>query len=225
MYKLCTASVLLAVFLAPCTRVFAASDAQQIAIDRDLQIPGETLKPGTYTFAVEDRMNDRAIVRISSANNDARHLLLLAVPSAQLPAKASKGIILFDSGDATKQILRGWACVGCSAALELVYPKLEAAKITSETGQSALAVDPEFDKLPANLSPDDMKVVTLWLLSPKRVEAGHHGLGLNAVKYASTVSRRHLPQTASNTYWFALLGVLSLALSLFARALRVTRSQ
>jgi LPXTG-motif cell wall-anchored protein len=224
MSKLCTASVLLAVFLVPGARIFAASDAQQIAIDRDLQIPGEILKPGTYTFAIEDRMNDRAIVRISGANKDARHFLLLAVPSAQLPAKAGKGVILFDSGDATKQILRGWACVGCSAVLEFVYPKLEAVKITSETGQSALAVDPESDKLPANLSPDDMKVVTLWLLSPKRVEAGHHGIGLNAVKYTSPMLRRHLPQTASSTYWFALFGVLSIALSLLVRTLRVARS-
>jgi hypothetical protein len=64
----------------------------------------------------------------------------------------------------------------------LVYPKLEAAKITGDTGEAVLAVDPESDKLPANLPPDDMKVVTLWLLSPERVEAGHHGVGLKAAK-------------------------------------------
>lgn len=87
-----------------------------------------------------------------------------------------------------------------------------------------MAVDPESDKLPANLSPDDMKVVTLWLLSPERVEAGHHGVGLKAAKYqAASAQRRHLPQTASNLYWLALLGTLFLGSSLLVRVAACTR--
>lgn len=233
MFKVFPTSFLLAALLLRGTCVFAASDAQQIAIRQDLQVPGNVLKAGTYTLAVEDRMSDRAIIRISSAKNH-QHFLVLAVPSSQLHGRAEKGIILFNSRDQAKRILRGWACANCSSPLELVYPKLEAAKITSDTGQSALAVDPESDKLPADLSPDDMKVVTLWLLSPKRVEAGR-GVGLNAAKYASTVpkttttevasaSPRHLPKTASNIYWLALCGFLLVGSSLVVRATRSIRS-
>ena len=216
MRKILSASLFLAAL------AFGASDSQKIAIKRDLQIPGEVLKPGSYTLSVEDRMSDRAIVRISNDADAKQHFLLLAVPSTQLSAAASKGIILFKAADPAKQILRGWACADCSSPLELVYPKLEAAKLTGDTGESVLAVDPASDKLPANLTPDDMKVVTLWLLSPERVEAGHHGAGLKAAKYqVASAGRRHLPQTASNFYWLALLGTLSLGSSLLLRAMRL----
>jgi hypothetical protein len=225
MRKNLLACLFFAALLTPGAGLLAASDAQQIAIKRDLQIPGEVLKPGTYTLSVEDRMSDRAVVRITNAADSNQHFLLLAVPSSELSAKAGKGIILFDAGDPTKQILRGWACASCSSALELVYPKLEAAKITGDTGETVLAVDPESDKLPAHLSPDDMKVVSLWLLSPERVEAGHHGVGLKAAKYeVASAGRRHLPQTASNLYWLALLGTVSLSLSLLMRAAQLKRS-
>jgi hypothetical protein len=212
--KLFSLSTLMTAFLLPGAQGFAASDTEQITIHQDLQIPGNILKPGAYTFAVEDRMLDRAIIRISSAKAG-QNFLLLAVPNPQISARSTKGILLFDSGSPEKRILRGWSCPDCSTPLELAYPKLEAIKITGETGQSVLAVDPASDKLPLNLSPDDMKVVTLWLLSPKRIGADHRGIGLNAVKYASLARThgRHLPQTASNTYLLVLCGALSLALS------------
>jgi LPXTG-motif cell wall-anchored protein len=225
MHKIFPIFLLLSDLLTPGVSLFAASNTQQIAVKRDLQIPGEVLKPGSYTISVEDRMTDRAIVRISNDTNEKQHFLLLAVPSNHILAPAAKGIILFKAADTTKPILRGWACADCVNPLEFVYPKLEAAKITSDTGESVLAVDPASDKLPADLSPDDMKVVTLWLLSPERVEAGHHGAGLKAAKYQAASARRHLPQTASNFYWLALLGTLSLSLSLLLRATRLRRSR
>jgi hypothetical protein len=186
--------VLTAVFV-PHTHLFAAANTQTITLDQDLQIPGETLNPGSYTLSVEDRMQDRAIVRISSAHGGL-HFLVLGVPNPKLNTKEEKNIILFGSPNPSKRILQGWLCPKCSAPLELVYPKPEAIEITRETGESALAVDPASDKLPANLSPDDMKVVTLWLLSPERVEAGHRGIGLKATKYSAASSRSHLAQTA-----------------------------
>jgi hypothetical protein len=136
MRKILSASLFLTVLLTPGARVFAAGDSQKIAIKRDLQIPGEVLKPGSYTLSVEDRMSDRAVVRISKDADTKQHFLLLAVPSTELSAQAGKGIILFKVADSTKQILRGWACADCPSPLELVYPKLEAAKITGDTGEA-----------------------------------------------------------------------------------------
>ena len=142
-----------------------------------------------------------------------------------------------------------------------------------------MAVDPSYDKLPSNLSADDMKVVTLWLLSPERVTADNTGQGVKAAKYvapnaapsadatvasnappasapattapaastpapdASTPapsdvaaqapataaanptvhSRRHLPKTASNTYLYALLGLILLGSAFGTRLMRLRR--
>jgi hypothetical protein len=56
------------------------------------------------------------------------------VNSRKLASDNSKGIILFNAADEKLQILRGWVCPSCAQGLEFVYPKLDALKITAETG-------------------------------------------------------------------------------------------
>jgi hypothetical protein len=225
------ASAMAAVFAAPAS-AWAETDTQSIQLEQKLEIPGATLKAGTYAFSVEDRLRDRAIVRITAKGND-KHYLLLTVPNGKLGSTVRSGLIFFGPA-AKKEILRGWACPGCAAPLEVVYPKAEAAKITGENGDPVLAVDPEYDKLPANLSPDDMKVVTLWLLTPQRITADHRGEGVSAEKYtdaqvaeasprqaadaaaASETQTRaslrepqpRMPKTATNTFALGLSGLL-----------------
>ncbi len=220
--------------------VFAAGETRSITLTQKLQIPGAVLKPGTYMFSIEDRLTDRAIVRIISAEKN-KYYLVLSVPSGKVSGQGQDGLVLFDSKDGKKRVLRGWMCPGCSTTLEFVYPKLEAVKITDESTQSVLAFDHEYDKLPANLSADDMKVVSLWILSPERITAENKGQGVKAAKYSVPANgspvetaqsaqtpisnqmartappssgqeppRRHLPKTASNTFSLALWGVLSL---------------
>ena len=199
----------------------ATPQSSRIVIEHGLQIPGEILPAGTYLFSLEDRLTDRAIVRIENAA-DGRHTLLLSVPSSRMGGRAANRLILFGRQGA-QEVLRGWMCPACTKPLEFVYSKEEAVKITANTGQSVLAADAAYDKLPANLSADDMKVVTLWLLSPERV-LNERGVGLTATKYMSAatamapaLTRGELPETASNTYSWAAAGVALLLASGFMR--------
>lgn len=172
-------------------------ESQKVTLSEKLKIPGASLKPGEYTFAIEDRLQDRAIVKITS-QEQSKPFLVLTVPSPNLPQQGGDGLIRFSTPNGKDQVLRGWACPGCSPGLEFVYPKAEAAKLTDETTEAVLAVDPTYDKLPANLSPDDMKVVTLWLLSPERITASNKGKGVKAEKYASASQPSPAaPQTAA----------------------------
>jgi hypothetical protein len=209
----------------------AGRDTQNIVITEAMQIPQATLQPGSYSLSIEDRVRDRAVVRVSSLNNK-QHFLMLAVNSRKLVSDNSKGIILFNAADEKLQILRGWVCPGCTQGLEFVYPKLDGLKITAETGQPVLAVDPAFDKLPDALSPDDMKAVTLWQLSPERITADRRGSGLKVVRYEDSAKRlntntvasvrhKHLPKTASNTFSLAAWGA---AFLLAGCALRLRRA-
>jgi len=211
----------------------AGRDTQNIVITEAMQIPQTTLQPGSYSLSIEDRLKDRAVVRISSLNNK-QHFLVLAVNSRKLASDNSKGIILFNAADNKLQILRGWVCPSCAQGLEFVYPKLDALKITAETGQAVLAVDPAFDKLPDALSSDDMKVVTLWLLAPERITPDRRGSGLKVARYeagspvkrpdtkiVASVRPQHLPKTAGNTFSLAAWGA---GLLLAAYALRLTRT-
>ncbi len=128
-------------------------------------------------------MRDRTIVRIESTDKD-EHYLVLTVPNAKVSSDGARnGLIMFHSKDEKKHVLKGWTCPGCAGSLEFVYPKLEAVKIMGATGEPVLAVDPESDNLPVKLSGDDMKVVTLWLLAPKRITAEDHTPGVVAQKY------------------------------------------
>jgi hypothetical protein len=192
-------------------------DTQTVSLNHELQIPGAVLKPGKYTFAVEDRLEDRAILRITNTKEHS-HELVLAVPNDKLKQLKHGKLILFSAPNSNKQILQGWMCPSCRTALEVVYPKNDAVKITGETAKGVMAVDPAYDKLPENLSPDDMKVVTLWLLSPKEVTPDQKGKGVTAAKLADLrnkqntqiASARRMPHTAGNTYAFGLAGLLLL---------------
>jgi hypothetical protein len=210
----------------------AGRDTQNIVITELMQIPQATIEPGSYSLSIEDRIKDRAVVRVSSLNNK-QHFLALAVNSRELASDNSKGIILFNAADEKLQILRGWVCPSCTQGLEFVYPKLDAVKITAETGQTVLAVDPAFDKLPDALSSKDMKVVTLWLLSPERITPDRRGSGLRVARYQDSRAARpnakamasvrhgHLPKTASNTFSLAAWGA---GLLLAGFALRLNRT-
>jgi LPXTG-motif cell wall-anchored protein len=165
--------------------------------------------------------------------NSTQDFVVLAVNSRKLVSDNSKGIILFNAADAKLQILRGWVCPHCTEGLEFVYPKPDAAKITAETGQTVLATDPPFDNLPDTLSTDDMKVATLWRLSPKGILPDHRGSGLKMARYESSpavrpgmklvanIRHERLPKTASNTFSLAAWGA---GLLLAGCALRLRRS-
>lgn len=181
----------------PSLNAQSSGETQKVTLSEKVKIPGGTLKPGDYTFSVEDRLQDRAIVRIASQDGN-EHFLILSVPNAKLTQAGSDGLVRFTSAKGKDEALRGWACPSCSPALEFVYPKGEAVKLTAETALPVVAVDPTYDKLPANLSPDDMKVVTLWLLAPETITASNHGQGVKAEKWATASQPASADQLAAS---------------------------
>jgi len=194
---------------------FAADDSQVVSFEKPVQIPEGVLQPGKYSIRLEDRMADRAIVRITGPGGIEHYLL--TVPSKTLKA-AGNGLIFFPDSAGTAA-LNGWQCNGCPRPLEFVYPKDEAVKLTAQTGKPVLAYDPSYDKLPANLSPADRKVVTLWLLAPKTVTPEGKGEGLTAAKYGAPkamASAEPLPKTMPKTASLAFLELLAGILSFIA---------
>lgn len=219
----------------------AATTAQNILINEDLQVPGVVLKPGKYGLAVEDRLYDRVIIKMWSEKSKESYFFL-AVPNAELKDERVGGLIFYRENGGTTPALRGWK------GLELVYPKADAIKITGDSGEAVLASDPASDKLPSRMSRSDMKVVTLWSLAPKELTSDKRGMGVKAAKYASaldssaTVSApalaakkverastsapavKRLPKTASNNYSFVLWGTILLGLSASLRRLGLAGS-
>ncbi len=175
-----------AVLLTMSPIVLHAAEGDQVTLATDTAIPGSTLPAGSYTFQVEDRLSDRAIVKVLAADGTQK-AILLAAPNSSMKKQGSNSLVVVreDNGTSAAQ---GYICGTCSEALEFVYPKADAVALATKTKQPFLAMDPESDKIShsgADLTSDDMKVVTLWLLTPTRVAPGSEEVKIGAAHYAA----------------------------------------
>jgi hypothetical protein len=237
-------SLLVTALVMPSSLLLGAND-QPVTLPNAVEIPGGSLKPGSYTFGVEDRLPDRAVVRITSSEGTDRQHLLLTVPNPKLSAE--NDLQYFDLRGENRQALRAWKCSNCPEPLEFVYPKPEAVKITDASDQPVLAAEPAHDKVPGNVSGDDARVVTLWALTPTRITPASGGYRVTATDYpnprraapstsshrpaklaeaqasasqVASAGRQRLPETASNTPLLILCGCICL---IGAFALRLGR--
>ncbi len=195
----------------------ALADSSDFTISQQTQIPGTTLKPGSYTIHVVDKLADRTILEVDNASGKAM-ATFLALSGAGLP-KSSTGKIAYDSGTDGKNALRGFAFPK-GPTLEFVYPKAEAVSLAKANGNKVPAIDPASEGRVADpsLSKSDMQVVTLWMLSTTKVGTDGTGPGIKAEKYQQQVASNHpprpaikeLPHTASELPLLVLLGAGSL---------------
>lgn len=197
-------------------------------IDHQTEIPGETLKPGSYTLTVVDHLQDRAVVRIASASGS-KSPLFLGLPNSGLTAASSAGPIPWDHDVDGKAALRGFS-FSDGSTLEFVYPKTEAVAIAKANGNHVVAVDPQSEgKLDVpQMSKDDRQMVTLWVLTPTPVTGADSGPGVSAARYQPATSSGEnrtvasvrpprpvrpamsaLPHTASSLPLVALAALLS----------------
>jgi hypothetical protein len=160
----CTAS-----FAAPKLNPPIASDHPNgnLTVTENTEIPGRTLKPGTYNIRILDHLTDRMIIQVGEGKG--KENLFLAVPSSTLAGPANGGAILV-SASGHGQALRGYAFSDGTVA-EFVYPKADAVAIAKRNNTTIPAVDPASEDMPVShqLSATDMRMITLWMLTPTRV--------------------------------------------------------
>ncbi len=193
------------------------NDSTDFTVSQQTQIPGTTLKPGSYSIHVVDKLADRTILEVDSASGKSM-ATFLGLAGSGLP-KSGAGKIAYDSGSDGKNALRGFAFPK-GPVLEFVYPKDEAVSLAKANGNKVPAIDPASEGRVADptLSKGDMQVVTLWMLSTTKVGTDGTGPGIKAEKYQQQVASNHpprpaikeLPHTASELPLLVLLGAGSL---------------
>ncbi len=210
----------LAFFVAP--YLFAADSSRPAAnlkVSEPTAIPGKTLAVGSYTVRVLDHLSDRYILEVDGAKGNT-HTLFLGITGKALP-QAAAGEIKWSAAAGGAQAIRGWKFPSLPA-LEFVYPKNDAVAIAKANGTDVPAVDPESDNIQnTQLTEDEQKIVTLWLLTPTPVSASAPA-GISAKKLSQVASIRKpstLPKTASELPLIALLGTLAFAGALGLRRL------
>ena len=176
-----TPKTLLVAVRAPDGMSEVSDEVSSFTVDNQTQVPGKTLKAGDYTIRIVDHLSDRMIVRID--RNGKQETTFLALPVSGLQKPSQQGPIRLVSGKG-KNALRGFSFPNGTVA-EFVYPKEEAVGIAKANNTHIPAVDPASEGLSADsaLSSADMKMVTLWMLSPVDVGPNGNGKGIAAERY------------------------------------------
>ncbi len=141
------------------------ANTSTVTFAKATQIPGETLKPGTYSVKVLDHLTDRMIVRIEDSTGKI-HTVFLAVPGPALSSGATTGPIIWHTKLNGAAALRGFKFPS-GYTVEFVYPKAEAAVLAKANEGKVLAVDPDSEGRPTlpHMNSEDLQMVHLWMLS------------------------------------------------------------
>ena len=135
------------------------------SIAQQTQVPGDTLKPGTFSIQVLDHLADRMVVRVDDAAGK-QHAVFLAISSPGLAGASSSGALNWKSALNGLPALRGFAFPS-GYTVEFVYPKAQAAGLAKANADRVIAIDPDSEGRPAlqKMSSEDMQMITLWMLS------------------------------------------------------------
>ena len=188
------------------------------------RIPGATLDPGSYTIRVLNQLSDRIILRVDGKGNPV-HSTFIGIPNKQIAKPPAAGPVRWSAPSTGPGYLKGWYFPGMSSVVEFVYPKADALAIASSNPSKVPAVDPASEGKVADntLSPDDMQLLTLWLLSVEQVQSGNQAPAVKAERYqtASLTPQKPviqaLPHTASYLPLIWLLGLCSIAAAISLR--------
>jgi hypothetical protein len=223
--------VLCSVFLLPTYHAFAADTPySNITLSNPAEVPGMTLDPGSYSIRVVGKLSDRVILKVADVSGKTS-VDFLGVPNPSI--KGSPGISSWSQPIGGTTYLRGWVPHGSSSMIEFVYPKDEAISIATVNQAKVPAIDPasEGRSVDPTLSKEDMKLVTLWLLSSTRVGPSDTKLSIKAERYqtASYVQPKAalaaLPHTAGSLPVILLASFLSLVAAILLRWRRLRSSK
>ena len=167
------------------------------SISKRTQVPGDTLRPGTFSIQILDHLTDRMVVRVEDATGR-QQALFLAIPHPGLAGANTSGALTWKADLDGIAALRGFAFPS-GYTVEFVYPKTQAAGLAKVNADRVVAIDPDSEGRPAlrKMSSEDMQMITLWMLSLTTVGPQSKTPAILAERYES-----HAPaavQMASTT--------------------------
>lgn len=190
-----------------------------------VEIPGQILPAGSYTFKLMDSPSDRHIVQVFNADGSQIIATILTINDYRLH-RTSETVVKFAerSGD-QPEALKAWFYPGDNFGQEFVYPKQRALELAAEEHEDVPA-------LPADST--DLSTVQIVAITPEQKEVPvTEAIQTTAPATEDTTAapvaedatpapaaeQQELPKTASPIPLIALLGLASLGLALVVRRL------
>jgi hypothetical protein len=177
-----------------------------VTFSEPVEVPGQVLPAGTYTFTILNSYGMRNIVQIW--NKDKTNLIttILAIPNYRLEATEDTVIEFRERPANQPQALKAWFYPGHGYGIEFVYPKQEAIQIAEATNE---AVPAEVGELTLST----IRTIPLIAMTPgQKEEPIAEAFQITPVPAAKTTEpveiAKQLPKTASMTPLLGLLGVV-----------------
>jgi len=211
-------TVLLALFgavVTPNVRADQENKKTVMTFSQPIEIPGQILPAGTYTFKLLDSQSDRHIVQIWDA--DGSHLIttVLAINNVRLKP-TGKTVVKFAerSGD-NPEALKAWFYPGDNFGQEFVYPRQRATELATESNNSVPAISDESAPVDLNTQVVQVAPQEQPAAEPARTTTVTETPAPTPGPVATPVAEpTELPKTASSLPLIALIGVVSLGLAI-----------
>lgn len=183
-----------------------------MTFSQPIEIPGQVLPAGTYTFRLANSLSDRNIVQIFNADGSRIIATVLAIDNYRLKS-TDKTVVTFEerSGD-NPDAIKAWFYPGDTFGQEFVYPKARAAQLAVAANEPVPALADETADLksaPIVAETPDQKDVPVAEAIETTPPAAENTTPAPAVEASATP----LPNTASAVPLIALLGLASLGVA------------
>jgi LPXTG-motif cell wall-anchored protein len=221
------ALTLLGATLAPGARADEWNKKTVMTFSQPVEIPGQILPAGTYTFVLLDSPADRHIVQIFNADGSQIITTVLAINNYRLKPTGDTVVKFAERSGDNPEALKAWFYPGDNFGQEFVYPKqraIELAVIVKEP-VPALAADTDIKIVPIVAETPEQKEVPVTeaiMVTPAPAEVVTPTPVVEATTPAPAVETapapfvetKQLPQTASQLPLIVLLGLMSLGVAL-----------
>ena len=221
------ALTLLGATLAPGARADEWNKKTVMTFSQPVEIPGQILPAGTYTFVLLDSPADRHIVQIFNADGSQLITTVLAINNYRLRPTGDTVVKFAERSGDNPEALKAWFYPGDNFGQEFVYPKqraIELAVIVKEP-VPALAADTDIKIVPIVAETPEQKEVPVTeaiMVTPPAAEAVTPAPVVQATTPAPVVETtpapvaetQQLPQTGSQLPLIVVLGLVSLGAAL-----------
>ena len=190
-----------------------------VTFSQAVEVPGQILPAGTYTFQLLDSPSDRHIVQIFNADGSQIVATILAINNYRLQPTGETVMKFSERPADAPDALRAWFYPGDNFGQEFVYPRVRAIQLAQATKGfvPAVAVD--------TIDETVIKTVPIVAVTPEQKEVEVTTVIQTTPPAAAAVTptpapvavasqTEELPQTASSMPLIALLGGLSISLAL-----------
>ncbi len=186
----------------------------KVTFNQPVEVPGQVLPAGTYTFTIHESFGSRNIVQIWNEDRTQLITTILAIHNYRLEPTGETVINFAERPSDRPQAVKAWFYPGHNYGIEFVYPKEKAMEIA----QAANEVVPAETAEP---TPETMKSVPLVAVTPEQKEEPLEQAIETKPPTEQKQVAEELPKTASEMPLIALLGVLGIAVGFGLRRLAV----